>query len=112
MRSNEEIKKGLECCFDGRSCTLCPYSDGERSAMCDDHLGKDALELIKAQERRIEEFEAENENEKRKNKITLYCEVDEEQLDKTARRVYEKIKDVADRGIKDATEREGAKNED
>ena len=109
MKSKEEIKRGLECCFDGRSCAACPYSDGERSAMCDEHLGKDALELIK--ELIAENERLETENERRKHKIILDFEIDKTQLDKTAWAVYEKIYEAADRAIKDATEREGAKNE-
>lgn len=47
-RTPEEIKKGLECCMDYRSCTdylegKCPYSDIEE---CVDALLADALAII------------------------------------------------------------------
>ena len=61
MRTNEEIKKGLEHCFKGLSCEPCPYNDGKTpSAVCDDHLGRDALELIEKQEEKIEALTSEN----------------------------------------------------
>lgn len=72
----EQIVKALECCTRGRKskddrpCFECPYNEcnlvggtGERqiSGTCQGWLMKDTLSLIREQEKRIEELEAENE---------------------------------------------------
>lgn len=80
MKTNKEIKKGLDICFNGGSCEACPYNDGETpEAVCDDHLGRDALELIEQQEQKIEELTAEIEALKADNKKppTIYVKVEE-----------------------------------
>ena len=59
MMTNEEIKKGLVLCQDGRIsvCRDCPYTEN-----CDGtQLYKDALNLITEQEKEIERLKAENE---------------------------------------------------
>ena len=60
MKTPEEIKKGLECCYSDdvtkRECAKCPYEYCEE---CEEVLGRDALALIQQLER-DKNWESEN----------------------------------------------------
>lgn len=54
MKSPDEIKKALECCFyDSERCADCPYYP----VSCDVELVRDAREYIRQLEAKIEEYE-------------------------------------------------------
>ena len=65
MADIEKVIKGLECCKDpmitGIKCNICPYWDDnnpdEYQTSCNDNLCADALELLKEQQKQIDELE-------------------------------------------------------
>lgn len=61
MKTPDEIKKGLECCFTrGKGCDYCPYVDEDGVICTNGELGKDALAYI-------QQLEGELEDEKKRN---------------------------------------------
>ena len=50
MRDREKVIKGLECLTSMSDCTTCPYSYNKQREFCLCDIGKDAKELLKAQE--------------------------------------------------------------
>lgn len=56
----EHIVKALECCAEGVTCDGCPNECGA-DPRCVRKTVRDALSLVREQEKRIEELEAENE---------------------------------------------------
>ena len=68
MSDRKKVIKGLECCFNPHSdnscfckCTECPYDTDchEWSVECQIQLNRDALALLKEQQKRIEQLELE-----------------------------------------------------
>ncbi len=64
MKTADEIKKGLECCWaeevDLKTCSGCPYNGMPYKPIdCEEKLGQDALALIRQLEERVRQLEAE-----------------------------------------------------
>jgi hydrogenase maturation factor HypF (carbamoyltransferase family) len=83
----EQIKKALECCKSPKltKCDGCPRE--KEDGHCMYRLNEDASALIKSQEQRIEEFEAERK--KWQGRIEIECEYTKSD---TVRKMQERLK--------------------
>ena len=58
MEDFEKVVKGYECCLRiNGGCKDCPYWDRTNSNKCEGKLKKDAIELLKEQQKQIEMLE-------------------------------------------------------
>lgn len=59
--NKDDIKKALECCSNPsiNSCKNCPYNNNGGFSCCDGEMYKDALNLIKKQEKEIKQLKTE-----------------------------------------------------
>ena len=46
MKTDDEIKLGLQCCSHPMNCQTCPYNPGDKDPVCRDEMERDALALI------------------------------------------------------------------
>ena len=54
MPDIEKVIKGLECCLNNNNCKACPYEkEFDRAFDCIDRTRKDAIELLKEQQKQV-----------------------------------------------------------